>query len=85
MEEHKRLVELIRPQQGFELCQLKLAKWVLSLFEADERGWIVAPDRTEWAFGRQQLNVMMLGVVYQGLTLPLVWRVLDKDGHSHTD
>ncbi|MBO1437216.1 hypothetical protein J3L12_08395, partial [Meiothermus sp. CFH 77666] len=71
--------------EGFELCQLKLAKWVLSLLEADERGWIVALDRTEWAFGRQQLNVMMLGVVYQGLTLPLVWRVLDKDGHSHTD
>jgi len=135
MEEHKRLVELIRPQlgyhlarvnliaafvlalvrvrtvnltqvaaglnpnvapssnyrrlqrffEGFEVCQLKLAKWVLSLLEADESGWIVALDRTEWEFGRQKLNVMMLGVVYQGLTVPLVWRVLDKDGHSHTD
>lgn len=71
--------------EGFEVCQLKLAMLVLSLLEADESGWIVALDRTEWAFGRQKLNVMMLGVVYQGLTLPLVWVVLDKDGHSHTD
>lgn len=135
MEEHKRLVELIRPQLGyhlarvnliaafvlalvrvrtvnltqiavglnpnvehssnyrrlqrffesFEVCQLKLAILVLSLIEADEKGWIVALDRTEWEFGKQKLNVMMLGVVYQGLTLPLVWVVLDKDGNSNTD
>jgi hypothetical protein len=71
--------------EGFEVCQLKLAVFLLSFLDKPEGGWIVSLDRTEWEFGKQKLNVMMLGVVYQGLTLPLVWLVLDKDGNSNTD
>ena len=45
--------------EGFEVCQLKLAKWVLSLLEADGSGWIEVLDRTEWEFGRQKLNAFV--------------------------
>ena len=70
--------------EGFEVCQLKIARFVLSLIVRVEGGWIIALDRTEWEFGQQTLNVLMLGVVYQGFTLPLVWVVLDKDGNANT-
>src|SRR4029453_8939978 len=42
----------------------------------------------EWTnleFGQTDLNILLLGIVHQGLAYPLVWVVLPKAGNSHTD
>jgi hypothetical protein len=40
-------------------------------------------DRTNWKYGRTNINILVLGVVYQGLSLPILWVFLgDKRGNS---
>ncbi|WP_229776086.1 transposase, partial [Deinococcus ruber] len=42
-------------------------------------------DRTTWNHGSSPLNLLVLGVVLHGDTLPLVWTALPHDGNSSTD
>lgn len=45
---------------------------------------ILALDRTNWMHGTQPLNLLVLGVVLNGFTLPLVWTALPHGGSSDT-
>lgn len=40
-------------------------------------------DRTHWQVGRVHLNVLLFGVVYQGVAFPIVWKLLGKAGNSN--
>jgi len=43
-------------------------------------------DRTEWDFGRCQVNVLMIVVRCKDITIPLYFELLDnKSGNSNTD
>jgi hypothetical protein len=46
--------------------------------------WTLSLDRTNWSFGQCQINILCLGVVYQGIAIPLVWTMLEKKGNSNT-
>ena len=40
-------------------------------------------DRTNWKFGQRNINILVLGVIYKGMALPLLWTFLgDKRGNS---
>ena len=42
-------------------------------------------DRTEWDFGKCQVNILMILIRYGDLQLPLSWEFLDnKSGNSHS-
>ena len=42
-------------------------------------------DRTEWDFGKYQVNILMVLVGYGDLQLPLYWELLDnKSGNSNS-
>lgn len=47
--------------------------------------WILSTDRTEWSFGQTRFNILMLGVVHNGVAYPLLWTMLDKKGNSNSD
>ncbi|MFM7424201.1 MAG: hypothetical protein ACKO7W_04255 [Elainella sp.] len=40
--------------------------------------------RTTWEFGGCCHNILMLGVVHNGVVFPLFWWMLDKQGNSNT-
>jgi hypothetical protein len=43
-------------------------------------------DRTEWDFGKCQVNILMIVVRCKEITIPLYWELLDnKSGNSNTD
>jgi len=42
-------------------------------------------DRTNWKFGEQNVNVLTLAVVYQGVAFPILISLLDKRGNSNTN
>ena len=43
-------------------------------------------DRTEWDFGKCQVNILMIVVRCKEITIPLYWELLDNNsGNSHTD
>ena len=40
-------------------------------------------DRTNWKFGQTNINILVLGVIYKGMSLPLLWTFLgNKRGNS---
>jgi hypothetical protein len=41
-------------------------------------------DRTNWKFRKAELNLLVLGIVHQGIAYPVVWLALDKAGNSNT-
>lgn len=43
---------------------------------------LFALDRTNWQHGQAELNLLVLGVVLSGVTLPLVWVALPHGGNS---
>lgn len=46
--------------------------------------FVVTLDRTEWQVGETWLNVLVVGVAYKGVALPVLWAVLPKKGCAST-
>jgi hypothetical protein len=44
----------------------------------------LAMDRTNWKFGQQNINVLVIAVVYHGVAFPLMFSMLPKFGNSNT-
>ena len=40
-------------------------------------------DRTNWKWGKSNINLFMLGVVYKSIAIPLYWDMLDKRGNTN--
>ena len=45
---------------------------------------VLVLDRTHWTLGRTDLNVLCVGLVYQGVSIPLAYQSLQKPGNSNT-
>lgn len=41
-------------------------------------------DRTNWKFGKTDINILMLGVAYKNMAIPIMFKMLGKKGNSHT-
>jgi len=60
-----------------------IAKLVFSLLPKQGKVKLTI-DRTNWKFGQTNINIFMLGVVYQGVAFPLLFSMLDKRGNSNS-
>lgn len=47
------------------------------------KNYYLTLDRTNWKWGKKNLNILTLGVVYRGIAIPILWEVLDKQGNSN--
>lgn len=45
----------------------------------------LAMDRTNWKFGQQNINILVIAVVYHGVAFPLLFKLLPKFGNSNTN
>lgn len=45
---------------------------------------VLVMDRTNWKLGEKNINILMLGVSYRNVAIPLMFRMLDKRGNSNT-
>lgn len=68
----------------YEINNAQIAKAVVALMNIP-LPWVLSLDRTEWQFDSCVFNILMLGVVHEGIAFPLVWCVLDKQGASNVD
>lgn len=78
---YKRLQRFFR---GFEIESEVIARLIGSLLPTP-KPWVLTIDRTNWQFGKVQINILMLGVVCQGVAWPLFWIMLNKKGNSDTE
>lgn len=65
----------------FEVPQADIAAVVLRVLKI-EAPYTLAIDRTEWNLGRQRVNVLVLAVNYNGISIPLFWTVWNARGCS---
>lgn len=45
---------------------------------------ILIIDRTNWKWGKRDINILLLSVAYRGIGIPLFWSVLNSSGASST-
>jgi hypothetical protein len=41
-------------------------------------------DRTNWRWGKKDINILMLAVAYKGAAIPIYWMLLNKKSNSST-
>lgn len=76
-------VRLQRFMRAFTIDQADIARTVGDLLPS-EQPWVLTLDRTNWKLGRAEINLLVLGVAYRGLAIPLLWTALPKAGNSNT-
>ncbi len=69
--------------QLFEISYSAIALLLVKLMGL-EAPFVLTLDRTNWKLGKSNLNILVLGVAYQGIAIPLLWTLLDKRGNSNT-
>lgn len=77
-----------RLQRFFRLAQIsydELAHFIVRLFFNEQAIWYLTMDRTNWQYGKSNINILMLGICYKGRAIPLCWKLLNKKGNSNTD
>ena len=47
--------------------------------------YTVCVDRTNWKFGKANINILVIAIAHRGIAFPIVWSLLDKRGNSSTD
>lgn len=77
---YKRLQRFFR---DYEMDYAEIAQAIVTLMAIPEP-WVLSIDRTDWQFGECVFNILMLGVVHDGVAFPLVWCLLDKRGNSNS-
>lgn len=70
--------------QQFPLDEARIAHLIVHLAPVGEGPWYLTLDRTNWKFGRHEINILMRGIVHRGLAVPLFWTRLPKAGNSPT-
>lgn len=68
----------------FNLCSDLIAKLIFSMLPEKTNLKIVI-DRTNWQFGKQNINIFMLGIAYRNVAFPLMFSMLDKKGNSNSE
>ncbi len=77
-----------RLQRFFRLFKFDyemIATLVVKLLNIKDKVWTITIDRTNWKFGKLNINILTLGVAYMGAAFPLIWDLLPKRGNSNTD
>lgn len=67
----------------YVFCQASFIQWAWSHY-GNQGHWIaLSMDRTNWKFGRININILTIGISWRGTAIPLVWMLLDKRGQSN--
>ena len=77
---YKRIQRFLR---FFEISYGVFAVLIVSLVGVPAP-WVLTLDRTVWQLGKKPLNILVLGIVYKGVAIPVLWMILDKKGNSNT-
>lgn len=78
---HRRLQRFFA---DFELDYDLIAKLIAALVPNTDDGYVLSLDRTNWQFGKFSINLLVLGIVHNGVAFPVYWMFLDKKGNSNT-
>jgi len=75
----QRFVAWLANQQGFQMAFGKLV-----LKQLIGQKLILSIDRTNWKFGKSHINFLVVGVWFEGVSIPIYWVNLGAAGNSST-
>jgi hypothetical protein len=78
---YKRIRRFLKEFTAFNFDNL--SRLLAHLFLPQEGKWQLAMDRTNWRWGKADINILMLSVVCGGVSVPLVWSFLPSRGCSN--
>jgi hypothetical protein len=61
-----------------------IAKLLFSLLP-EQPQYKLCLDRTNWKYGKADINILVLSACYDGLSIPLLWKMLPKRGNSNSE
>ncbi len=79
---YKRLQRFFR---NFELDYSKIAKIVVGWLMKLPQPWLLSLDWTTWELGEHCYNILTVGIVHEGVAIPILWWLLKKKGNSNSD
>lgn len=59
-----------------------IAKMIFSLLPG-QAPYRLCLDRTNWKFGATDINILTISICYNGVSIPLLWTMLAKQGNSN--
>jgi Transposase DDE domain len=67
--------------EQFSFDKQVISQWLIA--QLPEERLVLCIDRTNWKFGKVNINILALGVAYQGTAIGLLWVLLPKFGNSN--
>lgn len=77
---------LRRIQRLIAECEIRtdlIVKLILKLIPV-QGPYNLTLDRTNWKFSDTNINILTLGIIYDGMAFPIVFKMMDKRGNSNT-
>ncbi|CAF4466597.1 unnamed protein product, partial [Rotaria sp. Silwood2] len=82
--DNSRYRKLQRFFSGFSFCYTALAKLLVAFAKIESEKWLLALDRTNWKFGKLDINILVLSICHNGIAIPIMWDMLPKTGASNS-
>lgn len=83
----KMLSKYRRLQRFFSDCRLDynaIARLIFRWFKFSTGKHYLILDRTNWQFGKKEINVLFLCIAYKKIAIPIFWLLLNHKGNSST-
>lgn len=61
-----------------------IAGFIFGSFFTHDARWYLTIDRTNWQWGKSNINILTLAIAFKGIAIPIYWTLLDKKGNSET-
>jgi hypothetical protein len=55
-----------------------IAGFIFRLFFVTNGSWYLTMDRTNWKWGKADINILTLGIAFKGIAVPIYWELLDR-------
>jgi len=79
---YKRLQRFFK---DYTFKQIEIVKLLFAFFPLANAKVKLVMDRTNWKYGKININILTLAVIYNDIAFPIFWKLLDKRGNSNTD
>lgn len=60
-----------------------IARLIVSMLP-NQAPYVISMDRTNWKFGSNDINALVVAITYKGVAFPIIFSLLDKRGNSNT-
>ena len=67
----------------FKLSIEDLVQIILDIISIDW-AYFLSMDRTNWKYGKVNINILTIGIVYGKVAIPIYWKLLDKRWNSNS-